>query len=273
MIVKSKKIKLIININIKGIIHNYLSIKYKSKEIYFNYLKGIKLNKSNSLNPDYNLFEMKLLHINIEYEIDANQKALKSKSNNISKKSNKFVYIPKKNKIKKKDKLKIFTNKYWEKYSLLNKISFFMKNKPHINTNDKRKSLLIKQFYHKFNRNSKMPIKHFLKNDVFKKLKELINTKKESQFEYECFKIIKNYDINTCDEEGNTLLALACMNREFEIVKYLLKNGANPNCINSDKNTPLHYALANHDYPIADLLIQNGANDYLENKDGETPWK
>ena len=53
---------------------------------------------------------------------------------------------------------------------------------------------------------------------------------------------------------------------------YLLKNGANPNCINKYRNTPLHYALSNKYYEIADLLIQNKANDNIKNIYGLTPW-
>ena len=67
-------------------------------------------------------------------------------------------------------------------------------------------------------------------------------------------------------------MTYACINGEFQIVKYLLKNGANPNCINKYKNTPLHYALSNKYYEIADLLIQNKAKDNIENIYGLTPW-
>ena len=276
-------IKIIKSINsTKGNINNYLSIKYKSKEVYLNYIKNHKINKSNSLTPDYNLLEMKLLHINIEYEINLNKQLLKSNQNKqykqcTSKKVNYLLDFYKlKDIIKKKKNIKIYSNKYWENFSLLKNVSFFNKNKnknkKHIPIHQKKNSLLIKQYYHKFNRNSKILIKQFLKHDDFKKLRNLINTKRESQFEFECFKIINNYDINTCDEVGNTLLTIACINGDFKIAQYLLKNGANPNCVNLYKNTPLHYALANHDYRIADLLIKNGAKDYLENKDGNTAW-
>ena len=64
----------------------------------------------------------------------------------------------------------------------------------------------------------------------------------------------------------------ACINGEFYITKYLLKNGANPNCINKYRNTPLHYALSNKYYEIADLLLQNKASDNIKNIYGLTPW-
>ena len=125
----------------------------------------------------------------------------------------------------------------------------------------------------KINQNNKIITKNLIKKNDFEKLKYLIHDKKENQFEFEFLRIINNSDINTCDKDGNTLLILACMNGNLEIVKYLLENGANPNCVNLRKNTALHYAIANHEYDIADLLIQYGAKDNIENIDGLTPWQ
>ena len=107
---------------------------------------------------------------------------------------------------------------------------------------------------------------------ILKKRNILIENRKEYKFVFEFHKLINIYDINSSDEYGNTLLTYACINGEFNVAKYLLKNGANPNCINRYKNTPLHYALSNKNYEIADLLIQNKAKDNIENIYGLTPW-
>ena len=122
------------------------------------------------------------------------------------------------------------------------------------------------------NRRKSITKKNLLTKEDFALLKSLIETKKENQFIYEFHRFINMYDINSSDNNGNTLLTYACMNGNINIVKYLLNNGANPNCINIYKNTPLHYALSNKYFGIADLLMKNKANDSIKNIYGSTPW-
>ena len=266
-------------VNTFGIINQYLAIKYKSKEVCFNYIRSFNLNKSNSLKIDYNLIEMKLLHINIEYEFNLkvktkknnSYKSFKSRSKTLSTKKPNLININK-NFIKHKKISNIITDEFWRKFSLLKNASFFKNhNKKYFTINkilSRTKTIEVNR-----NRNKKPLIKNLMKRDDFNKLKNLIYNKDENQFKYECLNISNNYDINTCDRNGNTLLILACMNGDFNIVKLLLDNGANPNCANLNKNTPLHYAISHHEYDIADLLIKNGANDDLENINGLNPWK
>ena len=270
--------KIVSNICTKGIINEYLAIAYKTKELVFNYIKTFNLNKSNSLDINYNLIEMKLLHINVEYEIDSSQKKIKINQNKIikpTKRINIFDFC-KINSLKNTKHSKIITNKYWKKYSLLKNASFF-KKKNKINYSNiycsRRNSFYMNKLLYKINQNNKIITKNLIKKNDFEKLKYLIQEKRDSQFEFEFLKIINNSDINTCDKDGNTLLILATMNGNLEIVKYLLENGANPNCVNLVKNTPLHYAIAKNEYYIADLLLQYGAKDNIENIDGLTPWQ
>ena len=268
-------------VNTNDIINKYLSIRYKSKEVFFNFIQSLNLRKSKSLQTDYNLLEMKLLHINVEYEFN-----LKDKSKNTNSKSNTNKSLKSKSKTlyknkphiiqKKRDSIKneklseITTDKFWKKFSLLKNASFFKNQNEKIFIKkyfSKKRTMNIKRY-----KSRRTIIKKLLKKDCFEKLKYLIYNKDENQFKYECSKIIKNYDINTYDKDGNNLLILACMNGDIKIIKYLLDNGANPNSVNLTRNTPLHYALVNHEYDIADLLIKNGAKENLVNINGLTPW-
>ncbi len=60
-----------------------------------------------------------------------------------------------------------------------------------------------------------------------------------------------------------------------DIVKLLIENGADPNCLDCWKNTPLHYAAASRHLVIAQMLIDsqnfNPENINAQNEDGETP--
>lgn len=270
-----RKIKSIINT--KGIINEYLAKRYKSNEVFFNYIKTFNTKKSNSLKLDNNLIQMSFLHINVEFEVNLNKKILEPNPDKrkIILKRHKLNDFYKIICINKRKREKIKTNKFWEKYSLLRNTSFF-KNKILKKNNKQNKvinnRLKENQYFNKIIESNKNTLRNLLREEDFEKLKHLIYDKKENQFIFECYKIIDIYDINSCDKEGNTLLILACMNGDFKIVKYLLDKGANPNCINLLKKTPLHYAIANHDYNIADLLFKNGAKDDLENLNGYTPW-
>ena len=222
---------------------------------------------------------MKLLHINIEYEFNLkvktkknnSYKSFKSRSKTLSTKKPNLIKINK-NFIKHKRISNIITDEFWKRFSLLKNASFFKnQNKKYFTINkilSRTKTIEINR-----KRSKKPLLKNLMKRDDFNKLKNLIYNKDENQFKYECLNISNNYDINTCDRNGNTLLILACMNGDFNIVKLLLDNGANPNCTNLNKNTPLHYAISHQEYDIADLLIKNGANDDLENINGLNPWK
>lgn len=79
--------------------------------------------------------------------------------------------------------------------------------------------------------------------------------------------------INTFSEDGFTPLGLACFFGHVEIVKYLLKKGADVNTPSSNpfQVAPIHSATAISNYDITELLIKNGANVNVRQQSGVTP--
>lgn len=73
------------------------------------------------------------------------------------------------------------------------------------------------------------------------------------------------------DGHGNTLLLTAVGAGSGRVAKFLLKKGADVNCVNGKKNSALHFASRFGFTKIADWLVHNGANKLLVNDDGETP--
>ena len=251
----------------------YILLKYNFQNIFLSYI-GFSKPKKNKFIPSINnetIEKQKLFKINLEKEICSQKIIYKENENkNIKKLSVIEQKEPKRN-------TQLKSNKFWPRFSLLNNIEFFSNKKPKnksvtINNENRRNSYFIRSMYTNINRRKSLPKKLILKKEDFQLLKLLIQNRKENKFLFEFHKLINIYDINSSDNHGNTLLTYACINGEFQIVKYLLKNGANPNCINKYKNTPLHYALSNKYYEIADLLIQNKAKDNIENIYGLTPW-
>ncbi|MDR0571518.1 MAG: ankyrin repeat domain-containing protein [Rickettsiales bacterium] len=68
-----------------------------------------------------------------------------------------------------------------------------------------------------------------------------------------------------------TLLSLSINNKRFDLVKFLVFNGANVNRRDLEGNSPLHSAILTRDRRIIDFLIKNGAELDLQNANGETP--
>lgn len=56
-----------------------------------------------------------------------------------------------------------------------------------------------------------------------------------------------------------------------DIIKALLKAGADINLTDKDGNTALHYALKDYSESTARFLIKKGADYNCPNNDGETP--
>ena len=264
------EVQVIINRNII----QYFSSKYNVQKYLSSYIGISKIKEKKSI-PSYvkkYILRKDVLLPNVENEINSNiiYKNNVDKINQIKK----FSVISKQ---ELKRNTQSNSKNFLSRYSLLGNSEFFSNTKKEkktkqINNTERRKSFFIRNMYTNLNRRKSLPIKQILKKEDFLKLKSLIESKKENQFEFELHKLINIYDINSSDKHGNTLLTYACMNSEIYIVKYLLNNGANPNCINKYKNTPLHYALSNKNYMIADLLIQNKAKDNLKNIFGLTPW-
>ncbi|MFB7141447.1 ankyrin repeat domain-containing protein [Gottfriedia sp. NPDC056225] len=84
--------------------------------------------------------------------------------------------------------------------------------------------------------------------------------------------------IHNENEHGLTLLGIAAHYGQFEVVKTLVKNGAEINAISNSKlsfipkNTALHAAIAGaKSKEVIDFLLANGADPNLCDREGHTP--
>ncbi len=80
------------------------------------------------------------------------------------------------------------------------------------------------------------------------------------------------FHVNKTDDNGNTMLSLACQNGNEKITKYLVMKGANPNHQNKNGQSPAHFCIAYKFFELAQWLFENGALDTLTNKAGLTPY-
>ncbi|OUM60513.1 hypothetical protein PIROE2DRAFT_63097 [Piromyces sp. E2] len=99
---------------------------------------------------------------------------------------------------------------------------------------------------------------------------------------YECVRTLLsdyckkyNIDVNTKDNNGNTLLMNMTIkfndsNELVDLVDLLIKNGANRDDVNHDRSTALHLACQyNHSILLSKLITENNVDS--KNKKGETP--
>ena len=85
---------------------------------------------------------------------------------------------------------------------------------------------------------------------------------------------IEYINLNYVNSDGNTFLNLSVKNNcNYNLIKFLLEKGSNPNKCDFNGNSPLHVALSNKNFEIANLLILYNANELLVNKRGLTPWQ
>ena len=75
-----------------------------------------------------------------------------------------------------------------------------------------------------------------------------------------------------CSPTGITLLHVAARTRNLDLLRLLLREGANVNAPDEDGETPLHSAMGMEDnYEIVRVLIESGADLYGRAVDGKTP--
>lgn len=72
--------------------------------------------------------------------------------------------------------------------------------------------------------------------------------------------VAQGANVNFKDERLDTPLGTACSLDDLEIIRFLLKNGADPNEPNAEGYTPLMYACQNVNVDAVKLLIDHGAN-------------
>ncbi|KAI8504709.1 Ankyrin repeat domain-containing protein 11 [Branchiostoma belcheri] len=79
-------------------------------------------------------------------------------------------------------------------------------------------------------------------------------------------------EVNAKDFAGWTPLHEACNHGYYEVAKMLLQAGANVNTQGLDDDTPLHDAASNgHPHQIVELLLKHGADPLQANTKGKTP--
>ena len=81
----------------------------------------------------------------------------------------------------------------------------------------------------------------------------------------------KEADVNCKNVNGCTPLHIAIMNQNINLVKLLLKYGADGNSKQYNdigERTPLHYAVQKNNYELTAILLDNGANPTLGDKRG-----
>ena len=80
-------------------------------------------------------------------------------------------------------------------------------------------------------------------------------------------------DVKTAARNAQKVTALhgAVARRDVEIVKMLLKAGADPNARQERGFAPLHDASANGNAPLVELLLAHGAHADAKTDDGKTP--
>ena len=75
------------------------------------------------------------------------------------------------------------------------------------------------------------------------------------------------------DSGGNSLVCLAALHGDHEMIKVLIENGFDPNIPNNQGDTPLHHAITGEKIKCVDLLIQKGVNERIKNNQGFIPWE
>lgn len=82
----------------------------------------------------------------------------------------------------------------------------------------------------------------------------------------------KDVDVNHADNNGNTVLLLHTDRHcNKDVVKELIRAGADVNAKNKNGDTALHFALVNGNTDVARFLIKKGADYNTANNKGKTP--
>lgn len=81
-------------------------------------------------------------------------------------------------------------------------------------------------------------------------------------------------DINETDENLNTAVHVAAMNKDKDLLEFLIYKGAKTNLKNFDGKTPLHLAIDNDSFECAGILSQIGENIFdVDEETGEIAFE
>ncbi len=104
---------------------------------------------------------------------------------------------------------------------------------------------------------------------IFEILQKLILYHKHKNFKNFFLRHKDLIDIEKKDNKNNTLLNLSVQFKDYPISEFLINQGANVNTQNNYLNTPLHYAYINKYFDFIDLLLKNGADEHINNIYGQ----
>ncbi len=76
--------------------------------------------------------------------------------------------------------------------------------------------------------------------------------------------------LNATDEEKYTALHWACMRAHWDVVKYLIEEGADLNVVGGDGGTQINWAVHHDNVEIIKLMIEKGAKLNIQNQWGMT---
>lgn len=83
--------------------------------------------------------------------------------------------------------------------------------------------------------------------------------------------LLKKMDPNVCDRNGNSSLAIACLNDNIEMIELLIKNGGDIYSTNSKGITPLDIACQKNLIKVVECILKYDPNIEKYNKNLETP--
>jgi len=86
--------------------------------------------------------------------------------------------------------------------------------------------------------------------------------------------ILAKYDwnVNCIDEYGKAPIHVACNLKNYnEVVRLLIRHGANVNVADANKYTPLHISTLLQKHDLTELLLENDANPDVIDKFGCSP--
>ena len=142
-----------------------------------------------------------------------------------------------------------------------------------------------------FDKNDKTPLCYAVKNNYHDIITYLLDNKANTEFHYNGETVLcyatrtKNWDlvtllvnhetsptnVNTIDQNEYMPLHYAILDENYEIIEFLLKNGADTETLfnlsddETYKKTPLNYAARKNNLQLLNLLIKHGADLYSQN--------
>ncbi len=143
---------------------------------------------------------------------------------------------------------------------------------PKIKINDRYKKVLTK-FIEKgyIDEKYKKVLTKFIEKSYLDDSKSLIDAVNDNDLEMVKLLIKCGADANIKNENGETVLICAIKKRNTDIVKYLISHGADVNAKDNNGDTPLICAVKKKSISMVKHLIEHGADVNAKDNDGDTP--